>query len=245
MRVALVLLASGILHAAEVPVIVELFTSEGCSSCPPADDLLVKLEKTQPVPGAHIIALSEHVDYWNRLGWRDPFSSAQFTARQNQYVDSLRQDGPYTPEAVVDGRKGFIGGNSRDAQAAILDAIKQPKADVNLTASPSAGGINLAIDIHNIPFHNTPGEKDSDIVLVITETGLQSSVSAGENSGRLLRHTGVVRRLVVLGRTKDAAFTSQTSVALPREWKKENLHAVVFVQDHKSHFILGAAAATM
>jgi hypothetical protein len=235
MRLAFAILATGMLHAAEipasrVPVIVELFTSEGCSSCPPADDLLVKLEKMQPVPGAQIIALSEHVDYWNRLGWRDPFSSSQFTARQNQYVDSLRQDGPYTPEAVVDGRKGLVGSNSRDAQAAILDALKQLKANVSLNASPSTGGINLAIDIRNIP-----GEKDSDVVLVITEAGLQSNVSSGENSGRLLRHTGVVRRLVVLGRTKDSTFTSQTSVALPREWKKENLRAVVFVQDHKTH----------
>jgi hypothetical protein len=240
MRFALVLLAAGIVHAADVPVIVELFTSEGCSSCPPADELLVNLEKSQPIPGAHIIALSEHVDYWNRLGWRDPFSSAQFTARQNDYVNALRQDGPFTPEAVVDGRKGFVGGNQGDTKAAILDALKQPKAEVTVNAATSAGGINLAIDIRNIP-----GEKESDVVLVITETGLQSNVSSGENAGRLLRHTGVVRRLVVLGRTKNATYTSQTSVALPREWKKENLRAVVFVQDRKSKHILGAATAAL
>jgi hypothetical protein len=240
MRLVFALLAASTLQAADVPVIVELFTSEGCSSCPPADELLMKLEKTQPISGAHIIALSEHVDYWDRLGWRDPFSSPQFTARQNQYVDSLRQDGPYTPEAVVDGRKGFNGGNGREAQAAIFDAIKQPKAEVTLHAAPSSGGINLAIDIRNIP-----NEKDSDIVLVITETGLQSNVASGENAGRLLKHTGVVRRLVVLGRSKTATYTSQTSVALPREWKKENLRAVVFVQNHKTHQIIGAALASM
>lgn len=240
MKLALVLLAAGVVHAADVPIIVELFTSEGCSSCPPADELLVNLEKSQPIPGARIIALSEHVDYWNRLGWRDPFSSAQFTARQNVYVNALRQDGPFTPEAVVDGRKGFVGGNQGDTKAAILDALKQPKADVTVNAATSAGGINLAIDIRNIP-----GEKESDVVLVITETGLQSNVSSGENAGRLLRHTGVVRRLVVLGKTKDSTYTSQTSVALPREWKKENLRAVVFVQDRKSKHILGAATVAM
>lgn len=240
MRFLLILLAAATIHAADVPVIVELFTSEGCSSCPPADDLLAKLEKMQPIPGAQIIALSEHVDYWNRLGWRDPFSSPQFTARQNQYVDSLRQDGAYTPEAVVDGRKGFVGGNARDAKEAILDAIKQPRAEVHLTATPSAGGFNLDVAVSNIP-----GSADSDIVLVITETGLQSNVSSGENSGKLLRHTGVVRRLVVLGRSKEGGFSTQTSVALPRDWKKDNLRAVVFVQDHKSRHILGATLASM
>jgi hypothetical protein len=235
MRYTLLLFALT-LQAADVPVVVELFTSEGCSSCPPADELLAKLEKAQPVSGARLIVLSEHVDYWNRLGWRDPFSSAEFTERQNQYSQAFRQDGPYTPEAVVDGRTGFVGSNGRDAKAAILEALKQPKATVTLRTVAEGAGINLSVDVKNVP-----GAKDADVILAITETGLQSNVRSGENSGRLLKHTGVVRRMTVLGKTKAEGFSTQTSISLPKDWKRENLRAVVFVQDRRTRQIVGAA----
>jgi hypothetical protein len=236
MRYALLFFALT-LQAADVPIVVELFTSEGCSSCPPADELLAKLEKTQPVNGARLIVLSEHVDYWNRLGWRDPFSSSDFTLRQNQYSDAFRQDGPYTPEAVVDGRTGFVGSNWGDTKAALLEAYKQPKATVTLKTAPEGAGINLSVDVRDIP-----GGKDADVILAITETGLQSNVRSGENSGRLLKHTGVVRRMTVIGKTTGDAYSTQTSIVLPKDWKRENLRAVVFLQDHKTKHILGAAS---
>src|SRR5438876_2184815 len=115
------------------PIIVELFTSEGCSSCPPADEVLARLERTQPVPGAEIIPLSEHVDYWNYIGWADPFSAAAFSARQGEYARTFGLDGAYTPQMVIDGQTEFIGSNLSQARSAIAKAAQASKAQVTLT----------------------------------------------------------------------------------------------------------------
>src|SRR5580704_490614 len=119
--------------SAPTPVVVELFTSEGCSSCPPADLLLRRLEKEQPVPGVEVIPLSEHVDYWNQLGWKDPFSSGRFTDRQRQYADVFHKDGPYTPQMVVDGAPEFVGSDGPRALKTIAEAARRPKASVTLS----------------------------------------------------------------------------------------------------------------
>src|ERR1041385_5262008 len=159
-------------------VLVELFTSEGCSSCPPADSLLQKLSREQLVPGVSVIALSEHVDYWNHLGWRDPFSSEQLTARQQRYAVKIGSPGPYTPQMIVDGVEAFVGSDSERARRAIALAAARPKVDV--TAEHAGPG---ALHVR-VPANPAP----SEVFIAVVYDPAPSSVSRGENSGRRLTH---------------------------------------------------------
>jgi hypothetical protein len=227
------------------PVIVELFTSEGCSDCPPADRLLAQLQRTQPVPGADIIALEEHVDYWNGHGWNDPFSSSQFTYRQYDYAHSFRlSSGPYTPQMIVDGSAQFVGSNERAALAAIAKAAENPEAPVTIAqppdSSPDGGSMRLHVQVG--PAASGHAGDRADVVLAVTEDDLSSNVTGGENAGHHLEHYGVVRELRVIGRLDAAgSFAADQKVNLARGWKRDHLRAVVFVQDHSSRAVLGAS----
>src|SRR5512138_543120 len=120
------------------PVLIELFTSEGCSSCPPADKLLERMVESQPSSGVQIIGLGEHVDYWDRLGWKDRFSSTEFTTRQDAYVDRFATGPAYTPMMVVDGKTAFVGSDAQAARRAVEDAARAPHGLLNVEGSQSS-----------------------------------------------------------------------------------------------------------
>jgi hypothetical protein len=229
---------------AAVPVIVELFTSEGCSSCPPADALLAYLEAQQPVPKTQIIALEEHVDYWNSDGWMDPFSNREWTLRQQDYAGTLKNRNPYTPQMIVDGRTEFVGGNDRAAVQAIEKAAAQPKAHVTLSVAPSAkpGVEQATVSVDQLTATNHSDKPE--VWLAVTESGLHSAVSAGENAGSELHHASVVRafhKVTTINLNKETSFAGTTPVHLDSSWKLQNVTIVVFVQEQKSRQILGAA----
>src|SRR5215472_17815121 len=136
--------------AAPRPVVVELFTSEGCSSCPPADALLLKLDRTQPVPGALVIALSEHVDYWDHLGWRDPYSSPVFSRRQEHYGQIFHVDS-YTPQIVVDGTSEAVGSDARQVENAIRRSAEAEKLQVEISPVFTNGRGVAAVHVQVAP----------------------------------------------------------------------------------------------
>ncbi|MFL6207955.1 MAG: DUF1223 domain-containing protein [Pyrinomonadaceae bacterium] len=227
------------------PVVVELFTSEGCSSCPPADDLLRRLEQTQPVAGAEVIALEQHVDYWNRLGWADPFSAPEFSARQGDYADYFNNASVYTPQMIVDGQSEFPGSNQTKARDAIIAAAQKPKATISLarTGAAKPDGIPLSVRVEKLPPLAADGT--AEVLLAITEDALRTDVPRGENAGHTLAHAAVVRQLSSLGnidKQGGAPFTAQPVVTLGAKWQLKNLRAVVFVQEQDSRRVLGATA---
>ena len=227
------------------PVIVELFTSEGCSSCPLADALLNKLEADQPIAGAEIIGLEEHVDYWNHDGWTDPYSSGEWTVRQQEYVSRFKGDSPYTPQMIVDGQKEFSGNNVRKAQETIEQAVGREKVSVSIAAcAPAKNNVACEVRVANI---RATGEPEKvDVWLAVTEAGLPTAVSAGENKGRTWEHASIVRSLQKIGSTSSSSpgpFVATPQVKLRPSWKKENLRFVVFLQETRSWRILGAALA--
>src|SRR5689334_23574142 len=178
------------------PVLVELFTSEGCSSCPPADALLAELARSQPVARAEVVPLALHVDYWNRLGWADPYSSAAFSERQNDYAGRAGSGRVYTPQMIVDGGAELVGSDSSRARAAIAEAARAPKTALTLAvAAKEPRALAVTVDV-SAP-HAASGP--ADVLVAITEDHLESDVTRGENAGRKLSHVGVARHLTTLG----------------------------------------------
>ncbi|HBY60983.1 MAG TPA: DUF1223 domain-containing protein [Solibacterales bacterium] len=223
-------LLAGLAHSVaasnvRTPVLVELFTSQGCSSCPPADRLLERLDREQPVAGADVLVLSEHVDYWNYLGWTDPFSSPAFSARQQRYVERFRLESAYTPQMVVDGASQFVGSDARRAEAAIAEAAGRPKKALRLELRGPALSF----------FVEQPAAGEAVIVALARETA-SVGVGRGENAGRQLRHVAVAEKLIETGR-------SQGEVNLRRE-RFDGYRIVAFAQDRTGR-ITAAARATM
>jgi hypothetical protein len=241
------------------PVVLELFTSEGCSSCPPADALLLKLEQPGAIAGAEIIALGEHVDYWNDLGWNDRFSSHVLTRRQGQYAARFSLNSVYTPQLVIDGRVELVGSDSAQVVRKIAQAASKPKpakitllwkpdpltpsslrkggaADIDNAESAEMQPKALAIDVRQA------GSAHARVLLALTESGLSTSVAGGENGGRVLHHPAVVRVLRDLGQIRDGSFSANLQVPIDPQWKPENLRVVVLVQQLDNAEILGAAA---
>jgi hypothetical protein len=214
------------------PVVIELFTSEGCSSCPPADRLLADIVTHAPA-GIEILALSEHVDYWDGLGWRDPFSSRQFTDRQNRYAAHFGPDRVYTPQMIVDGSDELVGSDRGALTQALSRARARTTGQIAL-AWPRPGDLSVAV---------TGAGAGAEVMLAITEDGLATDVTRGENAGHRLPHVRVVRSLVKIGQTDGAgAFAVNVPAAAKAGWQAASLRATVFVQARGLGVITAAAS---
>ena len=186
-----------------------------------------------------MIVLEEHVDYWDRLGWKDPYSSEAATARQNDYGSAFGGEQIYTPEMIVDGHTEFVGSSESDALRAIRAAVTAPKPTVQLEWS--SGDM---LGIHVEPIMNATHGDASQVFLAVTQSMLHSDVKRGENAGRALEHDGVVRQLVQIGKVDSGSngFSSTIAVHASQEWNRANLRAVVFVQEHHSRRVLAVSA---
>jgi hypothetical protein len=208
------------------PVVVELFTSQGCSSCPPADALIHAIAN-DPAMRGRVIPLAFHVDYWDSLGWRDPFSSAEWTQRQARYARTMHLNSAYTPQAVINGTREFVGSNRAAMSAALEKASNEkPRAEIALTARRE--GNSLIATIHaNVPAND-------DLMLAIVEDGVTTKVEHGENAGRTITNDAIVRKLVQVK-------PGESTVRLDTAWR--SVSATAFVQDRNT-LAIGAAATT-
>jgi hypothetical protein len=231
--IAVLALCFTLSSSAQNPVVVELFTSEGCSSCPPADAILLDLSRENAQSGRNLILLGEHVDYWNYIGWTDRFSSAQFSQRQNDYARTLHLESVYTPQMVIDGHIQFVGNDAAEVHRKIDEAAKEPKPAQVLLQWVKPGRLHVTVQ--------SQAPLQSKVLLGITEDGLSTAVGGGENGGRTLHHAAVVRQLRELGSTGKTSFDTVVDVATRPEWNPSQLKVLVLVQDSAHGRILGAA----
>lgn len=226
------------------PVVVELFTSQGCSSCPPADRLLSKLEQNPRLAGK-VIPLSFHVDYWNYIGWTDPFSSPRWSERQKAYGRAFRSNRIYTPQLVVNGTSECVGSNEGEVMRRIDRALAaDPAARVTLAVQPGTGDqLQAKVGVQLAPSLTAKG--NLDLWVAVYETGLTTPVGSGENAWRTLKNDYVVRRFekaFTLPATAGARHSDEIALGLDKRWKRQNLGVVAFVQDAATLAIYGAAA---
>lgn len=231
--------SSGVRTEARQPVLVELFTSEGCSDCPPADALLARLDQSQPVPAADAIVLSEHVDYWNHQGWRDPYSS-EYSERQSAYAARFDLDSVYTPQMVVDGESEMVGSDRSRVLAAIAKAADGPAVPVALSAVQREG--------RSIVAHIEAGRagrpaRPVNVYAALADDSDASTVSAGENAGRTLTHIAVLRSLVRVGSLESSGkFSGDVKLPVVKE-NDSGMRLIVFLQEESAGRVWGVTAA--
>ncbi len=222
-------------------VVVELFTSQGCSTCPPADRLLSRLGAA----GADVLPLAFHVDYWNRIGWTDPFSSHDWSQRQVEYARALGLKNVYTPQAVVDGAAEMVGSEENQVRAAIASAASKPAAAISLELEPKGSKVRVTARIAlPEPLRGGP----ENLMLAVYETGLVTPVKAGENNGQTLHNDYVVRSLRRAAEIAPGGSTSTSATAtlsLEKGWNRSALGVAAFLQDPRSLAIRGAGAALL
>ncbi len=233
---------------AGTPVVLELFTSQGCSSCPAADAVLHTLAGTAGDQGP-IILLAYHVDYWNRLGWVDPFSDAQWTRRQGRYAEAFRTTRVYTPQVIVNGRTPLVGSDRPNILAAIARARRTPPAgrlDLHLTP-PDAGGNQLHIDV-SAQLREPVDAQELVVMVALFESGFRIPVQAGENAGRTLVNDYVVRRLeraLAFAPTGTDARDGRITFTLAPDWDRAQLGVAAFLQDPATMVIHAGAVARL
>jgi hypothetical protein len=224
------------------PVLVELFTSEGCSSCPPADALLMRLDREQFVPGAEAIVLSEHVTYWNHDGWHDPYSLDDMTERQKEYGTRFGIDSVYTPQAVIDGAAQAVGSDETSVSRLIAQAAALPSLDLSIAGAERSGvSVRFKVGISGTSAKDLASR--AKLVVALAYDSAESQVKRGENAGHTLRHVAVVRTLQEMG--KGAFDGRELTLKLPKEDSPSPARLVAFLVDRHSGHVLGAAERTL
>ncbi|MGC2639871.1 MAG: DUF1223 domain-containing protein [Acidobacteriaceae bacterium] len=225
-------------NAARTPILLELFTSEGCSSCPPVDNWVAQMDAAQPVAGAEIIILSEHVDYWDHDGWKDPFSSAAVTSRQQGYQHMLGLSDVYTPQLIVDGSAELKPANGQEVSAAFEKAAATPMIPVRIDSAALGGGSLTG----RIDADGSAQKKNADVFVAVALDKTLTDVLAGENDGKKLTNVAVVKEMVKVGKLeKGKSFDQPFSVKLWPDADPANLRVIAFVQESGPGKVVGAA----
>jgi hypothetical protein len=216
--------------------VVELFTSEGCSSCPPADELIARIQ--QESKGQPVYILAFHVDYWNRLGWKDIFSDAAYSQRQNQYAAWLRLQSVYTPQVVVNGSEEFVGSQEPSIRKAISNGLQDvPTAQLTLDdIRLDNGKVTWRYQTRNAGHHTS-------LLAAIVQQSATSQVKAGENSGRTLSHVQIVRQLQVV--KVKATGSGAGNLPLPAGVGTSDEEIIAFLQDDDNGHIIAATRSPL